>query len=35
LDIKPFDHWDMAEDARVPGWWMKLEKENGFNKYTG
>jgi tRNA-Thr(GGU) m(6)t(6)A37 methyltransferase TsaA len=27
LDIKPFDHWDMAEDARVPGWWMKLEKE--------
>ena len=27
LDIKPFDHWDMAEDARVPEWWMKLEKE--------
>lgn len=27
LDIKPFDHWDMAEDARVPEWWMRLEKE--------
>ena len=27
LDIKPFDYWDMAEDARVPEWWMKLEKE--------
>jgi len=27
LDIKPFDYWDMTEDARVPEWWMKLEKE--------
>ena len=27
LDIKPFDHWDMAKDARVPEWWKKLEKE--------
>ena len=27
LDIKPFDYWDMAEDARVPEWWMRLEKE--------
>lgn len=27
LDIKPFDHWDTAEDAKVPEWWMKLEKE--------
>lgn len=27
LDIKPFDYWDMAEDARVPDWWMRLEKE--------
>lgn len=27
LDIKPFDKWDVAEDARVPEWWMKLEKE--------
>jgi tRNA-Thr(GGU) m(6)t(6)A37 methyltransferase TsaA len=27
LDIKPFDYWDVAEDARVPEWWMKLEKE--------
>jgi tRNA-Thr(GGU) m(6)t(6)A37 methyltransferase TsaA len=29
LDIKPFDHWDMAEDARLPKWWMRLEKEKG------
>jgi len=27
LDIKPFDYWDMVEGARVPGWWMRLEKE--------
>ncbi|MFQ6081034.1 MAG: tRNA (N6-threonylcarbamoyladenosine(37)-N6)-methyltransferase TrmO [Candidatus Bathyarchaeia archaeon] len=27
LDIKPFDYWDMAEDARFPEWWMRLRKE--------
>jgi tRNA-Thr(GGU) m(6)t(6)A37 methyltransferase TsaA len=27
LDIKPFDFWDMAKDARVPEWWTKLEEE--------
>jgi tRNA-Thr(GGU) m(6)t(6)A37 methyltransferase TsaA len=27
LDIKPFDHWDMAEDFMVPEWLIKLEKE--------
>jgi tRNA-Thr(GGU) m(6)t(6)A37 methyltransferase TsaA len=27
LDIKPFDHWDMAKDARVPEWWKRLETE--------
>ena len=27
LDIKPFDFWDMAKDAKVPRWWIKLEKE--------
>ncbi|MBE0511599.1 tRNA (N6-threonylcarbamoyladenosine(37)-N6)-methyltransferase TrmO [Candidatus Bathyarchaeota archaeon] len=27
LDIKPFDYLDVAEGARVPEWWMKLEKE--------
>ena len=27
LDIKPFDSWDMAKDARVPNWWTALEKE--------
>jgi tRNA-Thr(GGU) m(6)t(6)A37 methyltransferase TsaA len=27
LDLKPFDFWDMAEDARVPEWWIKLNRE--------
>jgi len=27
LDIKPFDHWDMAQDARVPEWLIRLDKE--------
>jgi tRNA-Thr(GGU) m(6)t(6)A37 methyltransferase TsaA len=27
LDIKPFDYWDLVEDARVPEWWMRLKKE--------
>jgi tRNA-Thr(GGU) m(6)t(6)A37 methyltransferase TsaA len=27
LDIKPFDSWDTAKDARVPRWWTKLKKE--------
>jgi len=27
LDIKPFDRWDVPEDASVPEWWMKLEME--------
>jgi len=24
LDIKPYDFWDMAENAKVPDWWKKL-----------
>ena len=32
LDIKPFDHWDVPEDASVPEWWMKLEKEKPGNR---
>ena len=28
LDLKPFDFWDVAKDAKVPQWWTKLEKEN-------
>jgi tRNA-Thr(GGU) m(6)t(6)A37 methyltransferase TsaA len=24
LDIKPYDPWDIAKDARVPAWWKKL-----------
>jgi len=27
LDVKPYDSWDCAENARMPEWWMKLEKE--------
>jgi tRNA-Thr(GGU) m(6)t(6)A37 methyltransferase TsaA len=27
LDIKPFDQWDTAKDAKVPRWWTKLDKE--------
>ncbi len=27
LDVKPYDFWDVAENAKVPGWWMKLHKE--------
>jgi len=33
LDVKPYDWWDKAENARVPDWWLKLEKEN-LNKTT-
>jgi tRNA (adenine37-N6)-methyltransferase len=29
LDLKPFDAWDMAEDARVPEWWIKLNDKKG------
>jgi tRNA-Thr(GGU) m(6)t(6)A37 methyltransferase TsaA len=24
LDIKPYDFWDVAENAKVPEWWKKL-----------
>lgn len=27
LDIKPYDHWDIAENIRVPEWWAKLQEE--------
>lgn len=27
LDIKPFDSWDNAENAKVPEWWTKLKNE--------
>jgi tRNA-Thr(GGU) m(6)t(6)A37 methyltransferase TsaA len=27
LDVKPYDSWDCAENARMPEWWMKLERE--------
>jgi tRNA-Thr(GGU) m(6)t(6)A37 methyltransferase TsaA len=27
LDVKPFDPWDNAENARVPDWWIRLSEE--------
>ena len=27
LDIKPFDYWDTAENAKLPDWWIKLNEE--------
>ncbi len=27
LDIKPYDAWDCASNARMPEWWKKLEAE--------
>jgi tRNA-Thr(GGU) m(6)t(6)A37 methyltransferase TsaA len=26
LDIKPYDSWDVAENAKVPDWWKKLNQ---------
>jgi tRNA-Thr(GGU) m(6)t(6)A37 methyltransferase TsaA len=26
LDLKPFDFWDMAKEARMPEWWTKLNE---------
>jgi tRNA (Thr-GGU) A37 N-methylase len=28
LDIKPFDCWDMTEDARMSEWWLRLKEKN-------
>jgi tRNA-Thr(GGU) m(6)t(6)A37 methyltransferase TsaA len=27
LDVKPYDTWECVANARMPEWWMKLEKE--------
>ena len=27
LDIKTYDFWDIAENAKVPDWWKKLNSE--------
>jgi tRNA (adenine37-N6)-methyltransferase len=27
LDLKPYDFWDMVENAKVPDWWKKLNYE--------
>ena len=29
LDIKPYDFWDYAKDAKVPDWWKKLNENRG------
>jgi len=29
LDVKPYDFWDMAENAKVPEWWRRLEENKG------
>ena len=26
LDLKPFDSWDMAKEARMPEWWTRLNE---------
>jgi len=33
LDIKPFDSWDIEENAKVPEWWTKLKKEKTQKSY--
>jgi tRNA-Thr(GGU) m(6)t(6)A37 methyltransferase TsaA len=27
LDLKPYDFWDVAKNAKVPDWWKKLNEE--------
>ena len=27
LDVKPYDFWDFAENAKVPDWWKKLNED--------
>jgi tRNA (Thr-GGU) A37 N-methylase len=34
LDLKPYDSWDMAQNARVPKWREQLEKEKQEAKAT-
>jgi len=29
LDVKPYDFWDSAENAKVPDWWKKLQENKG------
>ena len=31
LDLKPFDSWDITEEARVPEWWIKLNEDKPKN----
>jgi tRNA-Thr(GGU) m(6)t(6)A37 methyltransferase TsaA len=32
LDIKPYDFWDLAENAKVPDWWKKLNEKKPWLK---
>lgn len=27
LDVKPYDSWDCKKNARMPEWWINLQKE--------
>jgi len=27
IDVKPYNHWDIIGDVKVPKWWLELEKE--------
>ena len=31
LDVKPYDRWDIAENVKVPSWWLKLQEEKKKN----
>ena len=32
IDIKPYDKWDVPENARMPDWWRRLENERRAQK---
>ena len=35
LDIKPYDKWDVVDDARMPEWWRRLEDEREERRARG
>ena len=34
LDVKPYDTWDCAPNARMPDWWLKLDREKTWKPST-
>ena len=34
LDVKPYDTWDCAPNARMPDWWLKLDPEKTWKPST-